>query len=101
MAPWRVVAVRAERRHRCPASRAVSLADVDGTVRRLVVIDARGRRAVAGRCSAVAGYWLVRRSLRPLVEIERTAAAIAGGDLSRRVPELGAGAPRWAGSAAR
>ncbi|MGH3302149.1 MAG: sensor histidine kinase [Streptosporangiaceae bacterium] len=30
---------------------------------------------------------LVRRSLRPLIDIERTAGAIAGGDLSRRVPE--------------
>ncbi|MEI4270249.1 HAMP domain-containing sensor histidine kinase [Klenkia sp. LSe6-5] len=35
----------------------------------------------------VAGYVLVRTSLRPLVEVEHTAAAIAGGDLSRRVPE--------------
>ncbi|MCW2581458.1 MAG: Histidine kinase, partial [Klenkia sp.] len=34
----------------------------------------------------VAGYLLVRNSLRPLVEVEHTAAAIAGGDLSRRVP---------------
>ena len=34
----------------------------------------------------VAGYLLVRNSLRPLVEVERTAQAIAAGDLSRRVP---------------
>jgi two-component system OmpR family sensor kinase len=34
----------------------------------------------------VACYWLVRRSLRPLGEIERTAEAIASGNLSRRVP---------------
>ncbi|MDQ0424636.1 sensor histidine kinase [Cellulomonas iranensis] len=34
----------------------------------------------------VAGGWAVRRSLRPLREIEATAAAIAAGDLSRRVP---------------
>ncbi|UOY00895.1 sensor histidine kinase [Blastococcus sp. PRF04-17] len=33
-----------------------------------------------------AGYLLVRNSLRPLVEVERTARAIAEGDLSRRVP---------------
>lgn len=33
-----------------------------------------------------AGYLLVRNSLRPLVQVEHTAAAIAGGDLSRRVP---------------
>jgi len=33
-----------------------------------------------------AGYMLVRNSLRPLAEVEQTARAIAGGDLSRRVP---------------
>jgi signal transduction histidine kinase len=35
----------------------------------------------------VAGYLLVRNSLRPLQEVEHTARAIAAGDLSRRVPE--------------
>lgn len=34
----------------------------------------------------LAGGWAVRRSLRPLAEIERTAAEIAAGDLSQRVP---------------
>ena len=33
------------------------------------------------------GYGVVRSSLRPLVEVEQTAGAIAAGDLSRRVPE--------------
>ena len=33
-----------------------------------------------------AGYLLVRNSLRPLADVERTAQAIAAGDLSRRVP---------------
>ncbi len=33
-----------------------------------------------------AGWWAVRRSLRPLREIETTAAAIAEGDLSQRIP---------------
>jgi signal transduction histidine kinase len=32
------------------------------------------------------GYVLVRNSLRPLAEVERTAQAIAAGDLSQRVP---------------
>ncbi|MGY1605229.1 sensor histidine kinase [Geodermatophilus sp. SYSU D00815] len=35
----------------------------------------------------VAGYLLVRNSLRPLADVERTAQAIAAGDLSQRVPE--------------
>ena len=34
----------------------------------------------------IAGYLLVRNSLRPLAEVERTAQAIAAGDLSQRVP---------------
>jgi two-component system, OmpR family, sensor kinase len=34
----------------------------------------------------IAGYLLVRNSLRPLAEVEDTARAIAAGDLSRRVP---------------
>jgi two-component system, OmpR family, sensor kinase len=34
----------------------------------------------------VTGYWLVRSSLRPLAGVERTAQAIAAGDLSQRVP---------------
>jgi signal transduction histidine kinase len=34
-----------------------------------------------------AGYVLVRNSLRPLAEVERTARRIADGDLSQRVPE--------------
>ena len=35
----------------------------------------------------VAGYAVVHRSLRPLVEVEQTAAAIAAGELDRRVPQ--------------
>jgi two-component system, OmpR family, sensor kinase len=38
-------------------------------------------------CIAIVGYAVVRASLRPLTDIEHTAAAIAGGDLSQRVPE--------------
>ena len=37
---------------------------------------------------ALAAGWAVRRSLTPLGQIEDTAAAIAAGDLSRRVPAL-------------
>ena len=36
---------------------------------------------------ALVGAAVVRASLRPLTEIEKTAAAIAAGDLSRRVPD--------------
>ncbi len=36
---------------------------------------------------AIVGVAVIRSSLRPLVDIERTAGAIAAGDLARRVPE--------------
>ncbi|MFI6042998.1 sensor histidine kinase [Nocardia sp. NPDC051321] len=38
---------------------------------------------------AVAAYFVIRRSLRPLLRVENTAAAIARGDLYRRVPVHG------------
>ncbi|NUR89788.1 MAG: HAMP domain-containing histidine kinase [Nonomuraea sp.] len=80
---WRVVAMPG----RSGDSRvvAVSLGDVEATVRRLGLIVAfagGGTLVVLG----FACYWLVRRSLRPLRDIASTARDIAGGDLSRRVP---------------
>jgi two-component system OmpR family sensor kinase len=81
---WRMVAVpTADGETRVVA---VSLGDVDSTVSRLTMIDA-AVGAVVLICLGVAGYLLVRASLRPLVEIEDTAEAIAAGDLSRRVPD--------------
>jgi two-component system, OmpR family, sensor kinase len=65
---------------------AVGLDDVDSTVRRLASINLIvGLLALA--LLAGLGYWLVRSSLRPLVEVERTAGEIAAGQLSQRVPE--------------
>ncbi|MBO3748906.1 HAMP domain-containing histidine kinase [Streptosporangiaceae bacterium NEAU-GS5] len=64
---------------------AVSLADIDGTVSQLGAIVAGVGVSVLAALG-VACYWLVRRSLRPLGEIEDVAQTIAGGDLSRRVP---------------
>jgi signal transduction histidine kinase len=54
-------------------------------IRRLVAIEAIVGLIVLTVLGA-AGYVLVRNSLRPLREVERTARAIAGGDLSQRVP---------------
>ena len=36
---------------------------------------------------AIVGYWFIRRALRPLRVVEKTASEIAGGDLDKRVPE--------------
>lgn len=63
---------------------ATSLADVDATLRRLLWIELL---VTAGVLAALAGLalWVVRRELRPLSAMGATAAAIAAGDLSRRV----------------
>ena len=55
-------------------------------ISRLVAIQAIVGLIVLSVLGA-AGYVLVRNSLRPLAEVERTARAIADGDLSQRVPE--------------
>lgn len=61
-----------------------SLTDVSNTVTRLAIIQACVGIIVLILLGA-AGYAIVRSSLRKLVRVEQTAAAIAGGDLSRRV----------------
>jgi two-component system, OmpR family, sensor kinase len=61
-----------------------SLDDLDSTVTRLEVADALAG-AIAVLLLAGIGLPLVRASLAPLARIEATAAAIAGGDLSRRI----------------
>src|SRR5437763_2377802 len=61
-----------------------SLADVDSTLHRLFVIELLVTVGVLVGI-AVLGLWLVRRSLRPLDAMGATAAAIAAGDLTRRV----------------
>jgi two-component system OmpR family sensor kinase len=64
----------------------VDLGGINGTVDQLAYIDlVVGGIVVAAL--AMVGVAIVRTSLRPLKEIEATAAAIAAGDLSRRVPE--------------
>ncbi|MBH0119334.1 HAMP domain-containing histidine kinase [Rhodococcus sp. HM1] len=65
---------------------AMSLEEIGETVGRLVVLQLGIGTAVLV-VLGVAGYFVVRRSLRPLREVERTAVAIAGGDLHERVPE--------------
>jgi two-component system OmpR family sensor kinase len=63
---------------------ATNLGDINSTVTRLEVADAIAA-AAAVVLLAVIGLPLVRASLAPLRRIEMTAAAIAGGDLSRRI----------------
>jgi signal transduction histidine kinase len=65
---------------------AASLDGIDSTIRQLRAIDLGVSLVVLGLLAAV-GVAVVRASLRPLVEIEQTARAIAAGDLTRRVPD--------------
>jgi two-component system, OmpR family, sensor kinase len=69
---------------------ATSLNDLNQTVDHLILIEVLVG-AIALILMGGGGYVLIKRSLRPLVEVENTAAAIAAGDLSQRVPE---GQPR-------
>jgi two-component system OmpR family sensor kinase len=65
---------------------ATPLTGVDSTLNQLMLFDVI---IGAGVLIVLAGlsYVFVRHSLRPLVDVEHTAAAIAAGDLSRRVPQ--------------
>ncbi|WP_019869294.1 sensor histidine kinase [Salinispora oceanensis] len=69
------------------------LTDVDQAVKRLVWIDLLVGTSVLLLLASI-GAGIVRASLKPLDEIEQTAAAIAGGDLTRRVPDPEAGNPQ-------
>lgn len=82
---WRAVSVRSPGGELITV--AVDLSDVQATVRSLVLLQAGIGTAVLVVLGVV-GYWVVHRSLQPLVEVEKTAAAIAGGQLESRVPQL-------------
>jgi two-component system OmpR family sensor kinase len=89
---WRVIYAQQAKRDPAtglapaPVVLAISLDEVDAAVSRQL----RTSLTVDGVVLvilAIVAYLLVRSSLRPLVEVEQTAEAIAAGDLSRRVPE--------------
>ncbi|GAA2330139.1 HAMP domain-containing sensor histidine kinase [Dactylosporangium salmoneum] len=85
---WRVLYAQRETPgpYEAPVVVAISLDETDATVTRQLWTSV----IIGGFVLVVlaaAAYLLVRSSLRPLVEVEQTAEAIAAGDLSRRVPE--------------
>ncbi|NUT43500.1 MAG: HAMP domain-containing histidine kinase [Thermoactinospora sp.] len=65
---------------------AVDLREVSDITRQLVLIEVLGGSVILA-VLAVVGVATLRRSMRSLHEIERTAEAIAAGDLGRRVPD--------------
>ncbi|MCG5219929.1 sensor histidine kinase [Streptosporangium sp. KLBMP 9127] len=66
---------------------ATDLSEVGQITSRLALIELLGGGAVMLILAGI-GIVTVRRSLRPLAEIEHTAEAIAAGDLGRRVPGI-------------
>jgi two-component system OmpR family sensor kinase len=64
----------------------LSLNQADGAIHRLQLIFLGLGAALILLC-ALLGWLAIRRACLPLPEVEETAAAIAAGDLSRRVPD--------------
>jgi two-component system OmpR family sensor kinase len=80
---WRAVSVRGPNGM---ITVAIDLSDVEHTVRSLVWLQV-GIGVAILVVIGIVGFAVVHRSLRPLSEVEQTAAAIAAGQLDRRVPE--------------
>jgi two-component system, OmpR family, sensor kinase len=85
---WRVIASGWEKKYTGETGSvqiALPLDDVDDAVNRLRVLIL-GFGLMVTVLFASLGWLVIRRSFKPLTEVEETAAAIAAGDLSRRVP---------------
>jgi len=63
----------------------IPLDSTSETLRRLLAIEIVVSLIVFAGAAGV-GFWLVRLGLRPLADIEATAAAVTSGDMSGRVP---------------
>jgi len=63
---------------------AIPLTEVTQTLRRLVLVEGIVTASVL-ICLGALAWWVVRREMRPLVDMAATAGAIAAGDLSKRI----------------
>ncbi|MEI8408962.1 MULTISPECIES: sensor histidine kinase [unclassified Kribbella] len=84
-ATWRVVVLPLDN-GKGSVTVAQSLGDMDRTIQRLIGVQAAAAVILLVLLAGV-GTYVVRRSLRGLQDVEHTAVAIAGGDLSQRVPQ--------------
>jgi two-component system, OmpR family, sensor kinase len=80
---WRAVSVRGPNGI---TTVAIDLSDVQHTVNSLILLQI-GIGVAVLIVVGIASFVVVHRSLRPLYEVEQTAAAIAGGERDLRVPE--------------
>src|SRR3954447_9525870 len=69
---------------------ALPLTDVDAAVDRLIRVEIIVTAIILGLLALVT-YWVLRLGVRPIKTMTATATAIAGGDLSHRVPEVAPG----------
>ncbi len=69
---------------------ALPLADVDDAVDRLLAVEVLATGAVLVVVGAVA-WWVIHLGIRPVKQMTATATAIAGGELSHRVPNVAPG----------
>jgi len=83
---WRVLVLPRQDESGGTVVIAASLDGIDGAVGWLQLLDLAVSLGVLLVLAGV-GVAIVRASLRPLVEMEQTAEAIAAGDLTRRVPD--------------
>ncbi|MFC5816121.1 sensor histidine kinase [Nonomuraea harbinensis] len=83
---WRTIAVPATRGTHASVVAAVSLDGMNSTVQRVRVASLVAGGLLLGLLALTGGF-AIRAGLAPLRRVEETAAAIAAGDLSRRVPE--------------
>ena len=93
--PWTIGSTNSDQQWRVVAGRlrsgeatfvvGIPLSGVSHTVGRLLTVTTLLGIGVLFACAALGSY-AVRRAFRPLAQIEDTAAAIADGDLGRRIP---------------
>jgi two-component system OmpR family sensor kinase len=97
--PFTVGSTRSDMRYRALVSTgrfgsttvlALPLRDVDNAVGRLITVEIVATAAILAVLGLVA-WWVIRLGVRPIKQMTATAASIAGGELSHRVPEASPG----------
>ena len=69
---------------------ALPLTDVEAAVDRLVAVEVVAVVTILAALALVS-WWVIRLGVRPIKRMTETATAIAGGDLSHRVPDVAPG----------